>query len=116
MIISIFCVVFFLFIWFDTNAFIDYSRLFKLNKIFLIDMWEDYRLRNPKMDYLNYLSIKHRNFLIKLITCKPCLTFWLTIIFIFILNLKIILFPIIYMVSYLIYNLYTYILWKLQKY
>jgi hypothetical protein len=115
MIISIFFIVFILFVWFDTNAFIDYSRLFKLNKIFYIDMWDEYRIINPRMDYLNYLSTKHRNFLIKMITCKPCFTFWLTIIFLFLFNIKIILFPIVYLGSYLIYNLYTYILWKLQK-
>jgi hypothetical protein len=112
--IAIFYVVFLLFIWFDTTAFVDYSKLLKLNKIFLIDKWEDYRVINPKLDYLGYIGIKHRNFLTKLLTCKLCFTFWLSIIFCFIFY-KILYLPIIYILSYLIYNLYVYILWKLQK-
>ena len=115
MIISILYVVFILFIWFDTTVFIDYSKLLKLDKLFLINKWEDYRLVNPKIEYLNYLNLKHRSFFTKLIVCKPCLSFWIsfssTLIFTDIIYL-----PFIYLTSYLIYNLYTCILWKLKKY
>ena len=114
MIISIFYVVFLLFIWFDTTAFVDYSKLFRLNKIFLISSWEEYRTINPRIDYLSFISTRKRNFITKLVSCKPCFTFWLSIIFTLIFY-NILYFPIVYILSYLIYNIYVYILWKLKK-
>lgn len=101
---QIFYVIFLLFIWFDTDAFISYSKIFRLSKLFKIDKWEEYRMINPKMDYLNYIRNKHANFFTKLITCKPCLTFWLVLTSCyFFVNLFY--FPMIYMISYSIYTL-----------
>jgi len=114
MIISIFYVVFLLFIWFDTTAFVDYSKLFRLNKIFLISNWEEYRTINPRIDYLSFIGTRKRNFITKLVSCKPCFTFWLSIISCLIFS-KILYLPIVYILSYLIYNIYVYILWKLKK-
>jgi len=104
MVLEIFWVIFLLFIWFKTDAFIQYSKLFKIGKITKVDLWETYRLSNPKITYLEYISIKHRNFFTKLITCKPCLTFWIVLIISLIFN-STYLFKIIYMLSYIIYKL-----------
>jgi hypothetical protein len=52
---QIFYVIFLLFIWFNTDAFISYSKLFRLSKLFKIDKWEQYRMINPKMDYISYI-------------------------------------------------------------
>ena len=104
MIIQIFWVVFILFIWFNTDAFIQYSKLLKLDKLTKIDLWESYRLTNPKITYLEYLSIKHRNFFTKLITCKPCLNFWITLIICSFFD-SLYQLPVIYMLSYIIYKL-----------
>ena len=101
---QIFYVIFLLFIWFNTDAFISYSKLFRLSKLFKIDMWEQYRMINPKMDYISYIRNKHTNFFTKLITCKPCLTFWFVLISCyFFINLFY--FPMIYIISYSIYTL-----------
>ena len=49
MIIQIFYITFVLFIWFETDAFISYSKLLRLNRLFQIDKWEEYKiLKNPK--------------------------------------------------------------------
>ena len=104
MVLEIFWVIFLLFIWFKTDAFIQYAKLFKISKITKVDFWETYRLSNPKITYLDYISIKHRNFFTKLITCKPCLTFWIVLTISLIFN-SMYLFPIIYMLSYIIYKL-----------
>jgi len=103
-IIQIFWVIFILFIWFKTDAFIQYVKLIKLSRITKVDLWESYRLSNPKITYLEYISIKYRNFFTKLITCKPCLTFWIVLILVLIFN-SVYLFPIIYMLSYIIYKI-----------
>ena len=104
MIIEIFWVVFLLFIWFNTDAFIQYSKFFKLDKLFKIKDWEDYRLESPRITYLEYLTLKNRGFFTKLISCKPCLTFWVTFIICIIFS-SLMLFPIIYMLSYIIYKI-----------
>ena len=101
---QIFYIIFILFIWFNTDAFISYSKLFGLSKLFKIDKWEEYRMINPKIDYFNYLRIKKLNFFIRLITCKPCLNFWLVLISCIIIS-DLIYLPMIYIISYSIYNL-----------
>jgi hypothetical protein len=104
MIIEIFWIVFILFIWFNTDAFIQYSKLFRLDRKFKISDWESYRISNPKIDYIEYISIRHRNFFTKLISCKPCFNFWITLIFCILFN-SLILYPLIYILSYIIYKL-----------
>ena len=52
MVLEIFWVIFLLFIWFKTDAFIQYAKLFKISKITKVDLWETYRLSNPKITYL----------------------------------------------------------------
>jgi hypothetical protein len=101
---QIFYVIFLLFIWFNTDAFISYSKLFRLSKVFKIHKWEEYRMINPKIEYFSYIRNKHTNFLTKLITCKPCLAFWIVLVSCIIFN-NIIYYPIIYMLSYSIYTL-----------
>lgn len=105
MVLQIFWIVFLLFIWFNTDAFIQYSKLFKLENIFKIKEWNNYRIENnPRLTYLEYLNLKHYSFLTKLISCRPCLTFWLTLLTCLVFK-DLVLFPIIYMLSYIIYKI-----------
>jgi hypothetical protein len=104
MLIQIFWVVFILFIWFNTDAFIQYGKLLKLDKLTKIDLWESYRLTNPKITYLEYISIKHRGFFTKLITCRVCLNFWITLIICLLFD-SLIELPVIYMLSYITHKL-----------
>ena len=110
-IVQIFYVVFLLYMWFDTDGFIEYSKLLGLEKRFKILLWQEYREINPRLDYFSYIRLKHSSFLIRLISCKQCLCFWLVLIScLFFKNFFY--FPIVYMMSYLIYNLIC----KLIKY
>lgn len=102
--VSIFWCVFLLFIWFKTDAFIQYSELFRLSSKFRITEWQDYRILNPKITYLEYISIKNRNFLTKLISCVPCFLFWTTVLISLLMN-TLLYFPITYILSYVIYKL-----------
>jgi hypothetical protein len=104
-ILNISWIIFVMFIWFNTDAFIWWSRLFKLDKVFKIPDWNNYRLSiNPKLKYLDYLVLKHLNFFIKVISCKPCLLFWITLIVLMIEPSKIVSMPIYYLISYIIYT------------
>jgi hypothetical protein len=102
--IEISWIILLMFMWFNTDFFISYSKLFKLQNIFKISNWELYRQTNPKIKYLEYLRLKHTSFITKLISCKPCLNFWICL-FICLLFGSIFLFPLYYLVSYIIYNI-----------
>lgn len=104
MISLIFIITLFLLIFFKTDAFIVYSKLFKVNKFFYIDEWE--KFKNEKditTTYHQYLRIKYPNgFWVKLITCPICLCVWLCLPILFI---KFYLFPIICVSSLFLYYL-----------
>lgn len=93
---------FFIFIWFHTTAFIEYMKLFKLSNFFRINKYIDYKNINPDISYIDFLAIKNPNFITKLFSCPYCLSFWITIISCFLFK-NLILFPLIYMVSIVIY-------------
>lgn len=103
-ILSIFWINLFLFIWFKTDAFISYCKLFRLSRVFKIDDFENYKMLNPVADYLSFIRINYKNFFIKIITCVPCFLFWICV-FILIIYKLIVLFPIVYLLSYSIYQL-----------
>ena len=100
---QIFWINLFMFIWFNTDAFLSYSRLLRL-KIFKINDFDDYKVNNPKADYLNFLRIKHSNFITNLFTCKPCLCFWIVLIDILLFS-SLIHLPMIYLLSYISYKI-----------
>ena len=104
MIFQIFWINFLLFIWFDTDSFVEYFRLLKLNKLFKIDKFDEYKMQNPKISYLSFIRQKYSNFYTRLITCPPCINFWIVFVLCIIYN-NIIFFPIIYVISYVIYML-----------
>lgn len=82
MIYHIFLITLILLVWFKTDAFIVYSKLFKVNKFFYVNEWEEYKnTKDCSVTYLQFLRIKIPNgFFTKLITCPICFTVWLSII------------------------------------
>jgi hypothetical protein len=97
MINNIFWLVFILFIWFDTDAFVWWFERFKIFKI------KEYKSYKEDMDmdisYPDWLFLNNSTFLKKIISCPPCLLFWICIPF------GLYLFPINYIMSYIIYKL-----------
>ena len=76
-----------LFLWNHTNFFVEYCELFYLKRLFWISSYEKYKAEgetgltsnDPNIEYLNYLSLKHDSFFVRLITCPICLGVWLNI-------------------------------------
>ena len=67
-------IAFILIIWFETNAFVEYARMFGARL-------EGYKkLEGTGMLFVDWLPIKYDNFLVRLITCPVCLATWLSII------------------------------------
>ena len=65
-----------LFFLYDTEAFVEYVKLLKLNKAFEIDKYEKY-LDTADGSYWEYLVWEKPNFLRKLVSCPLCVSFWL---------------------------------------
>lgn len=77
MIIGAFWIAFLLLIWYQTNFFYEYARLF----------FKDFFLNYEKMIdsfplYIDYLRDKYSNyFIIRLLGCQICLSFWLSVLY-----------------------------------
>jgi len=65
-------ITFILIIWFETNAFVEYARIFGARL-------EGYKkLEGAGMPFVDWLAMKYDNFLVRLITCPICLATWLS--------------------------------------
>ena len=51
-----------LYIWHDTDTFVEYMSLFGLGNFFGIKKFKEERELNPMMDYESYLLINHNSF------------------------------------------------------
>lgn len=104
-ILQIFWINFILFLWFETDGFIEYCKLFRISKIFRIDDYEIYKKEsNPGITYHSYIRQKVKSFWSKLFTCVPCLNFWLVLFFTSVFN-NLYLYPVVYIISYITYKI-----------
>jgi hypothetical protein len=96
-------ILFPLIIWFKTDAFIEYCELLRLGNLFKIDKYREYKKINVTIDYVTYLSLKHKNFLTKLLSCPYCIGFWITLLSCVLFN-NILLLPFYYVSSIILYK------------
>ena len=68
-----------LLIWFDTDAFVEYAKLFRLDFFFFLSDFEEQQNVNPELTYPDYLVIYHQSFFTRLLSCPKCISFWLTL-------------------------------------
>ena len=95
---------FLMFIWFNTDAFIDY---FSWTKMFKMNDYKNYIEQNKKISFPEFLFLQKPNFITKLLSCKPCLHFWFVLLTGFYFNFSSI--AGVYITSYVSYKI-------LQKY
>jgi len=93
-----------LLVWFHSEAFIEYAILFGGTKFFYIDDFKEKQKKDPMLDWITYLQMNHDSFFTRLITCQMCLGFWLTLGICFFMH-NLILLPICYILSLVIYKL-----------
>ena len=104
-ILQIFWINFVVFIWFETNTFVEYVTLFNLSRYFAVDKYLTYKSQtNPKSSYLSYIRQNYNSFFIRLVTCVPCLLFWI-VLFSCLIFKSLLFFPLIYLLSYIKYKL-----------
>lgn len=73
-------VALFLVIWFRTEAFIEYCRLFHLDLISYYKDYDEKKANDVSLTYLTYLRRCHNGFKTKLITCPVCVAVWLAML------------------------------------
>lgn len=106
MIALIFLISSILVIWFNTEAFVEYSQLFRI-PFFKIKEYYIEREKDCTIDYHMYLKLHHNNFFTRLITCPVCTSFWLSLVGSIILSIHLLNFGIIFISSLLIYLLFN---------
>lgn len=69
----IFFIIVISYIWLETNACIEYSKLLKLD--FIYKKYEEHCQKFPSMKstYQDYLLFTHNNYFTRLLTCSDCL-------------------------------------------
>jgi hypothetical protein len=94
-----------LIIWFKSDVYVEYCKLFGLNKfLFGYDSLES-QLTFPQYLYTKRLIISKNkiiHFYIKLITCPICISFWLSLLFSF-LFLSVLFTPLLYVCTLFVY-------------
>ena len=63
-----------LFIWFNTNAFVEYMYLFDFEDKFYIDEYMTATKDDPGTSYPEYISTNHSSFFTRLFGCPKCLS------------------------------------------
>ena len=80
-IISIFWSLLILFIWFSTDAFIEYCKLLKIYKYTKVDLYMNYKENvNPKISYFSWIKKNYNSFFTRMISCIPCFGFWASLL------------------------------------
>ena len=102
MVYMIFLFVFILIIWFNTEAFVEYSHLLKI-KWFKVNEYLIAKDSDFTLTYHSYLLQKHNSFFTRLITCPFCLNFWLILLGKFIFGYTFLEIPTIYVTSLITY-------------
>lgn len=77
-VLSVFWVILFLYIYFETNALVSWGKLLKL-KFIKYDEYEESQKMFTDIKYTDFLMMKYDNFFIKLISCQECICVWLNI-------------------------------------
>jgi len=100
--IEVFSSIFCLTILFKTEAIVEYSKLFRIDKLLKVDKYLIYKNTNPDMDFMTFLLIKYPNFITKLMSCPFCINFWIVLALSILMN-SIIYLPMVYILSIVVY-------------
>ncbi len=68
-------------VWFRTEAWIEYTRLFHLNFLSHYKDFETKKKEDVMLTYIQYLARYHDCFFTRLVTCPICQSVWWGIIF-----------------------------------
>lgn len=94
-----------LILWFKTEVWYEYTKLFGLSRLSLEKEYEQEKQNDITIDYIKFLRKNWRDkFIIRLITCPICLSYWLSFL-VCLFSLNILVFPVIFIGSLILYGL-----------
>ncbi len=67
-------------IWFRTEAYVEYCRLFRLNFLSYYQDYDAKKKNDVSLKYHGYLKQYHNCFITRLLTCPVCVAMWLAIL------------------------------------
>ncbi len=80
-----FWVVYVMVTWFNTTAFLEYCRLFRILKWVDYEGYQGMKMNNFGLTYPEFIANRHCNFFTRLLNCPLCLAVWIeSILYIFI--------------------------------
>ena len=65
-----------LLIWFRTDAWLEYTRLFRLNWLSYYKDFDAKYKEDVSLTYMKYLRMYHNCFMVRMITCPICQAVW----------------------------------------
>ena len=84
---------YFLFIWFETNAVIEYAKIFRLDFLFYTKEYEESLELAPDLPYSLFIVAHKDTFINRILSCPFCLCTWMMIyfglIFFFVLGFRV---------------------------
>jgi len=69
-----------LLVWFRTDAWLEYTRLFHFNWLSFYKEFDAKYKNDVSLTYLHFLRRDHNCFFVRLITCPICIAIWLGLI------------------------------------
>ena|SRR5271157_656931 len=66
-------------LWFRSEAYVEYCRLFHLNFLSFYKDYDEKRHNDVSLTYFGYLRQYHNCFFVRLITCPVCTGIWLAL-------------------------------------
>lgn len=72
---------YFLFIWFETNAVIEYAKIFRLDFLFYTKEYEESLELAPDLPYSLFIVAHKDTFINRILSCPFCLCTWMMIYF-----------------------------------
>jgi hypothetical protein len=76
-----------LIVWFRTDAYLEYARVFRLNKISFYKDFDAKHIEDAHLTYFGYLRQYHNSFFTRLVTCPICVSVWIATILSVVLSL-----------------------------
>ena len=67
-------------IWFRTDAWLEYTRIFRLNFLSLYKEYDNRKNDDLTLTYHHFLRLHHNGFFVRLVTCPTCIAVWLAMI------------------------------------
>ena len=68
---------YFLIVWLNTNAFVEYLTIFRLERFFYVEQYNELQRQGYEGNYINFLREYYDSFFVRLLSCPICLSFWI---------------------------------------